>query len=81
MTHERLTMRKIQEVLRLKWACGLSTLVATQVPVSEYHGRFPDPTLADAILDRLVHNAHRLNLLGESQRKVHSAVRPPSTDL
>jgi DNA replication protein DnaC len=59
----------------------LSTLVATQVPVSEYHGRFPDPTLADAILDRLVHNAHRLNLLGESQRKVRSAVRPPSTDL
>jgi DNA replication protein DnaC len=58
-----------------------STLVATQLPVSEYHSRFPDPTLADAILDRLVHNAHRLNLLGESQRKVRSAVRPPSTDL
>ena len=58
-----------------------STLVSTQVLVSEYHGRFPDPTLADAILDRLVHNAHRLNLLGESQRKARSAVRLPSTDL
>jgi DNA replication protein DnaC len=58
-----------------------STLVATQVPVSEYHSRFPDPTLADACLDRLVHNAHRLNLLGDSQRKVRSAVRMPSTDL
>jgi DNA replication protein DnaC len=58
-----------------------STLVATQVPISEYHSRFPDPTLADACLDRLVHNAHRLNLLGDSQRKVRSAVRMPSTDL
>ncbi len=38
-----------------------STLVATQVPVSEYHSRFPDPTLADACLDRLVHNAHRMS--------------------
>jgi len=58
-----------------------STLVATQVPVPEHHSRFPDPTLADACLDRLVHNAHRLNLLGESQRKVRSAVRMSSTDL
>lgn len=58
-----------------------STVVATQVPVSEYHSRLPDPTLADAILDRLVHNAHRLHLLGESQRKARSAVRMPSTDL
>jgi DNA replication protein DnaC len=49
-----------------------STLIATQLPVSEWHTRFPDPTLADAILDRLVHNAHRLNLAGESQRKLRS---------
>ena len=39
-----------------------STLVATQVPVAEWHARFPDPTIADAILDRLVHNAYRLSL-------------------
>jgi len=49
-----------------------SPLVATQVPVAEYHARFANPTLADAILDRLVHNAHRLNLVGESQRRIHS---------
>lgn len=49
-----------------------STLIATQLPVSEWHARFPDPTIADAILDRLVHNAHRLNLEGESQRKLRS---------
>jgi DNA replication protein DnaC len=45
-----------------------STLVATQVPVEDWHARFPDPTLADAILDRLVHNAYRLELKGESIR-------------
>ena len=56
-----------------------STLVATQVPVAEYHARFPDSTLADAVLDRLVHNAHRLNLTGESQRKMRSTGRMPSS--
>jgi DNA replication protein DnaC len=49
-----------------------STLVATQVPVEDWHARFPDPTLADAILDRLVHNAYRLELKGESMRKKKS---------
>jgi DNA replication protein DnaC len=49
-----------------------STLVATQVPTAEWHARFPDPTIGDAILDRLVHNAHRLALKGESRRKTNS---------
>lgn len=49
-----------------------ATLVATQVPVSEWHARIPDPTLADSILDRLIHNAYRLSLSGDSMRKVHS---------
>jgi len=48
-----------------------STLVATQVPVEDWHARFPDPTLADAILDRLVHNVYRLELRGQSMRKTH----------
>jgi DNA replication protein DnaC len=56
-----------------------STLVATQVPVAEWHSRFPDPTIADAILDRLVHNAYRLALQGESRRKVDSALPIPTT--
>jgi len=56
-----------------------STMVATQVPVAEWHGRFPDPTIGDAILDRLVHNAYRLDLLGESRRKVNSPLPMPST--
>jgi DNA replication protein DnaC len=49
-----------------------ATVVVTQVPVAEWHSRVPDPTLSDAILDRLIHNAYRLELEGESMRKVHS---------
>ena len=49
-----------------------STLVATQIPVEDWHAQFPDPTLGDAILDRLVHNAYRLELKGESMRKTRS---------
>ena len=51
-----------------------STLVATQIPVEDWHARFPDPTLGDAILDRLVHNAYRLELKGESMRKAYSSL-------
>jgi len=52
-----------------------STMVATQVPVEDWHARLPDPTLADAILDRLIHTAYRLELRGESMRKSHSALQ------
>ena len=47
-----------------------ATIIVSQVPVSDWHARFPDPTLADAILDRTVHNAYSLSLLGDSQRKL-----------
>jgi DNA replication protein DnaC len=47
-----------------------STLVTSQVPADQWHEVIGDPTLADAILDRLVHNAHRLALSGESMRKL-----------
>jgi DNA replication protein DnaC len=46
-----------------------STLVTSQLPVKQWHDVIGDPTLADAILDRLVHNAYTLNLKGESMRK------------
>lgn len=45
------------------------TVVTSQYPVEHWHDLIGDPTLADAILDRLVHNAYRLNLKGESMRK------------
>jgi len=47
-----------------------STLVASQVPVERWHEALGNPTLCDAILDRLVHNAHRITIKGESMRKV-----------
>lgn len=46
-----------------------STLITSQLPVTQWHKAIGDATLADAILDRLVHNAHKLNLKGESMRK------------
>ena len=46
-----------------------STIVTSQLPVDHWHEMMADPTLADAILDRLVHNAHHLKLKGESMRK------------
>ena len=46
-----------------------STLITSQMPVDHWHELIGDPTLADAILDRLIHNAHRLPLKGVSLRK------------
>jgi DNA replication protein DnaC len=46
-----------------------STVVTSQLPVDRWHELIGDPTYADAILDRLVHNAHRLDLTGESLRR------------
>lgn len=46
-----------------------STLVAAQLPLENWHDWIADPAMADAILDRLVHNAYRIELKGESQRK------------
>ncbi len=46
-----------------------STLVTSQLPLDKWHHIIGDPTLADAILDRLVHNAYKINLKGESMRK------------
>jgi len=56
-----------------------STIFASQVPVADWHLRVPDPTLADAILDRIVHNAQRLLLKGESQRKLRANRSIPNT--
>ena len=47
-----------------------STIVTSQLPVDHWHEVIANPTIADAILDRLVHNAHRLTLKGESMRKM-----------
>ena len=46
-----------------------STILATQIPVERWHASIGDPTYADAILDRLVHNAYRIDLRGDSMRR------------
>ena len=50
-----------------------STIIASQLPVKNWHDVMLDPTLADAILDRLVHNAYKIDLHGESMRKQRKA--------
>ncbi len=46
-----------------------SMILTSQLPVAKWHEQIGDPTLADSILDRLVHNAHRIEMRGESMRK------------
>ncbi|HVK84790.1 MAG TPA: IS21-like element helper ATPase IstB [Kofleriaceae bacterium] len=46
-----------------------STVIASQLPVGKWHDHVGDPTIADAVLDRVVHNAHRINLKGPTRRK------------
>src|ERR1700710_1339846 len=52
-----------------------STVVTSQIPVDQWHPLIGDPTYADAILDRLVHNAHRIDLNGESLRRTRKPGR------
>lgn len=46
-----------------------SVLLTSQIPIASWHSQIGDPTIADSILDRLVHNAHRIELQGESMRR------------
>jgi DNA replication protein DnaC len=66
--------KDLLEILDDRYGRG-ATLVATQVPVQDWHARIPDPTLADSVLDRLIHNAYRFELKGDSMRKVHSPLK------
>ena len=60
--------REFLEVIDDRQGQG-ATLITSQFPVNQWHEIIADPTVADAILDRLVHNAYRLELKGESLRK------------
>ena len=51
-----------------------STVVVTQFPIDRWHDNIKEATIADAILDRLVHNAHRIDLDGDSMRKLRSTL-------
>jgi len=52
-----------------------SLLITSQYPADQWHSLFPDPTIADAVLDRVVHQAHRIQLKGDSMRKLQGRKR------
>ena len=52
-----------------------STIVTSQLPVIKWHELFGEQPIADAVLDRIVHTAHRLELKGESMRKIKSSIK------
>jgi len=57
-----------------------STIVTSQLPVAQWHDSLGDATIADAILDRLVHNAHRLELRGDSLRRPRTRAGEPDEE-
>ncbi|MCJ7669631.1 MAG: ATP-binding protein, partial [Dehalococcoidia bacterium] len=63
--------RDLLEILDDRYNRG-STLVTSQFPINTWHELIGEPTIADAILDRLVHPAHKITLKGDSMRKVRS---------
>jgi DNA replication protein DnaC len=60
--------RDLMEIVEDRYSAG-STLITSQLPVEAWHEVIGEPTFADAILDRIIHNAYRLNLKGPSMRK------------
>ena len=68
--------RDLLEIVEDRYGRG-ATLITSQVPVDRWHDLIGDPTLADAILDRIIHNAHRIQLRGESLRRK----RAPEADM
>ena len=60
--------RDLMEIVEDRYEAG-SILITSQLPVDAWHDIIGEPTFADAILDRIVHNAYRLNLDGQSMRK------------
>jgi DNA replication protein DnaC len=60
--------RDLLEIVEERYGHG-ATLITSQIPVDRWHDVIGEPTIADAILDRIVHNAHRLKLKGDSLRR------------
>jgi DNA replication protein DnaC len=73
------TVRDLLEILDDRYE-RKSTLITSQLPIDQWHGYLGERTLADAILDRLVHNSYRLALQGESMRKRRSRSQHPSAN-
>jgi DNA replication protein DnaC len=71
--------RDLLEIVEDRYEKG-SMLITSQVPISRWHDLIGDPTLGDAILDRVVHRAHRIELKGPSLRKRHAVNATVSDD-
>jgi DNA replication protein DnaC len=71
--------RDLLEILEDRYG-SRSTVVTSQLPVTSWHEAIGDATLADAVLDRLVHNAYELKLKGESRRKITALVATSSEE-
>jgi len=71
--------RDLMEIVEDRYGAG-STLITSQLPVDTWHEIIAEPTFADAILDRLVHNAYRLNLDGPSMRKMKGTTEIKTID-
>ena len=70
--------RDLMEIVEDRYGRG-STLITSQLPVDKWHDVIDEPTFADAILDRLVHNAYRLALAGPSLRNPEAAEAEPAS--
>ncbi|WP_247547716.1 ATP-binding protein, partial [Bradyrhizobium sp. 177] len=68
--------RDLLEIVDDRYDKG-SLLITSQVPVSQWHDVIADPTLGDAILDRIIHNAHRIELKGDSLRRQAGEKKKP----
>jgi len=64
--------RDLMEILEGRYG-RRSTMITSQLPVDRWHEVIGEPTFADAILDRIVHNAYRIELAGPSMRKIQAA--------
>lgn len=71
--------RDLMEVIEERAERG-STLIATQLPVNQWHTAVGDPNHADALCDRILHRAHRITLKGASLRKTKTAPETKTTD-
>lgn len=68
--------QELLEVIEARNTTG-SIIVTSQLPTKEWYAYFKNPTLADAIMDRLIHNAYKINLKGESMRKIKNTITHP----
>jgi len=73
---EKLTLSQRNDLLEIieDRHATQSTIVTSQLPIKKWHAYINDATLADAILDRIIHNAHKLELKGDSMRKIRSSL-------